>query len=124
MITKSFADILNPDKESTHNELISLNEMLSSKDIFDLYQKPTNTTESTHKKNTTDFEDMFMHDLIADVYKMVEYWQQFGFFDIRKDISNIVADISKKSMKCVSESTLPIEEEEDEQFECEEEPAA
>lgn len=120
---KTFVDVVCPLEADVcvHNELVTLQEMLSSRDLYELYQKlPPGDPVSSSKAV---FQDVFGHELNESIYDMVKYWQQFGFFDIRKDITNIVADISKKAMLCVTETSVPMEEEEEEHYECEDEPA-
>ena len=117
----SFANILCPKNESVHNELIPLPEVLSSKELYNLHKNVSCDDPKTVKQKNT-FEDVFGNDLNESIYAMVNYWQQFGFFDIKKDITDIVADLSNKSMQCVTEIALQVEEEDDEQYDCEDEP--
>lgn len=99
-------DILTPlnDELCTHLPELMPSEKLLSCNKKELIQNPM---------REEDFRDVFGSDLVGYISKMTEYWEQFGFFD-KKPRINVVSDLSRLSLACVTQTVVPIDDESDE----------
>lgn len=112
---QSYVDIINPPKkrEDSLEKCIELKELESSENLLKRIQSKEQTQENSKSHKNDEFFDRISDDYNEYLYGMVQYWQEHGFFDKRKPLTNIVADISRITLNFVTQTPIDVEEEED-----------
>ena len=114
---QTYVDVINPPKkreDTSFEKCFELKELESSENLLKLLKsKDQDEDQVTKNQKNDDFFDRISDDYNEYLYGMVQYWQEYGFFDKRKPITNIVADISQITLKYVTQTHVDVEEEED-----------